>query len=329
MKNSVAILWDAENVSPNQKDGLIESVLDYAKKYGQLSVAAVFADWKKHNLGHVDEIFANNSFQLIHVPSSRKNSSDISLITSGIEYLFIYPHIDTYIIVTGDIDFRPLLVSIRRRGCKTIIICDARNASENLLQIADEYFDYRRIVDEDEDDDGEETVKKSLTKNECHSLLLEAIQSIKEKKGIASYAEVKVRMLLLNENFNERNIGFSNWRSFVNDAEREELITIKNIDRKLFLDVTGKDRSSHLTTDPFMPMLFELNNFLHETGEKTVSFSKLNELLLKKKFDIKKFNYTKLKRYLQDAEKRDLVKIELNGRLCSVGITEKGCKYID
>jgi uncharacterized protein (TIGR00288 family) len=326
MKNSVAILWDAENVNPNQKEGLVEAVLEYIQKYGQLSVAAVFADWKKENLGNSDEIFSNNSFQLIHVPASRKNSADISLMTSGIEYLFIYPHIDTYVIVTGDVDFRPLLVSIRRRGCKTIIICDARNASENLLQIADEYFDYRTILDSG-DSAGERY--EPLSKEQCYSLLQEAIKSIKEKKDMANYAEVKVRMLLLNEKFNEKDIGLSSWRSFVENAEEEGIIKILSKDKNMYLEIPKLESKSVISsTDPFLIMLIELNELLKDKKDKKVLFNKLNEILIKKNFDIKGYGYSRFKKFLEDAEKRDLVKTESQGLIYYVTITDKGIKYI-
>jgi uncharacterized LabA/DUF88 family protein len=321
MKNSVAILWDAENVNPNQKEGLVEAILEYVKQYGQLSVAAVFADWKKTNLGNSDDIFANKSFQLIHVPGSRKNSSDISLITSGIEYLFIYPHIETYVIVTGDVDFRPLLVSIRRRGCKTIIICDARNASEDLLQIADEYFDYRTIIDTEN-----EEKRDVLTRADCYSLLVEAIKSLKEKKGRASFAEVKVRMLLLNDNFNEKSIGFPNWRSFVESARNDGIIDIISEEKNIYLVVQEKNDTSY-ESDSFYKMLQELYYLTKGNKDKKIPFTQLSEALIKKNIDIKQYGYSRLKNYLQDAEKRDLVRIESQGLAYYVHIAEKGAKY--
>ncbi|MGE3062672.1 MAG: NYN domain-containing protein [bacterium] len=322
MKNSVAILWDAENVNPNQKEGLVQAILEYAKKYGQLSVAAVFANWRKATMGNCDEIFAKNSFQLIHVPISKKNSSDISLMTSGMEYLFIYPHIETFIIVTGDVDFRPLLVSIRRRGCRTIIICDARNASEDLLQIADEYFDYRTIIDADDKEKS-----KAPTKEECYALLVEATKNITEKKGKAGFSEVKVRMLLLNENFSERAIGFSSWRAFVEAAKNDGLVDIIEEEKNTFLTVQNKEKTIGYTTYPFYPMLQELNSLHKERKEKMILFTKLNEMLIKKDIDIKKYGYSRLKTYLQDAEKRDLVRIEFHESQYYVSITEKGIKY--
>ncbi|MDD3803274.1 MAG: NYN domain-containing protein [bacterium] len=322
MKNSVAILWDAENVNPNQKEGLVEAILDYAKKYGQLSVAAVFANWRKTSMGNCDEVFAKASFQLIHVPISKKNSSDISLMTSGMEYLFIYPHIETFIIVTGDVDFRPLLVSIRRRGCRTIIICDARNASEDLLEIADEYFDYRTIIDAD---NGEKS--KTLTKEDCYALLVEATKNISEKKGKAGFSEVKVRMLLLNEDFSEKAIGFPNWKAFVEAAKNDGIVDIIYEEKNTFLTVQNKEKTNGYTTYPFYPMLSELNNLQKEKKEKRILFTQLNDMLKKKDIDIKKYGYSRLKTYLQDAEKRDLVKIEYIDLQYYVSITEKGLKY--
>ena len=322
MKNSVAILWDAENVNPNQKEGLVEAVLDYTKKYGQVSVAAAFADWKKTNLASSDETFANESFQLIHVPASRKNSSDISLITSGIEYLFIYPHIDTYVIVTGDVDFRPLLVSIRRRGCKTVIICDARNASEDLLQVADEYFDYRTIIDTEV-----EEKRAHLTKENAYHLLAEAITNLKEKKGKANYSEVKVRMLLLNDSFNEKELGFSSWAAFVESAAKERIIKVLKSDKKMFLELIESSKTVNTKNDPFLQMLCELKRLAAGKTGKNISFARLSDTLTKKNIDIKVFGYSRFKKYLQDAEKRDFVRTSSEDLNHYVSITEKGIKY--
>jgi uncharacterized LabA/DUF88 family protein len=322
MKNSVAILWDAENVNPNQKEGLVEAVLEYTKKYGQISVAAAFADWKKPNLSSSDETFANESFQLIHVPASRKNSADVSLITSAIEYLFIYPHIDTYVLVTGDVDFRPLVVSIRRRGCRTIIICDARNASEDLLQVADEYFDYRTIIDS-----GADEKKEPVPKESSYKLLREAIKAIEEKKAKAPYSEVKVRMLLLNEGFNEKEYGLSGWSDFVEMASKDEIIDVIKEDKKMFLRLKNKKIEMSLDEDPFKKMLIKLSNLTSGKKDKRVSFARLNDMLVKNGVDIKNFGYTRLKKYLQDAEKRDLVRIESVGLNHYVFITGKGIEY--
>lgn len=324
MKNSVAILWDAENVNPNQKEGLVEAVLDYTKKYGQISVAAAFADWKKGNLSSSDETFANESFQLIHVPASRKNSADISLITSGMEYLFIYPHIDTYILVTGDIDFRPLLVSIRRRGCRTVIICDARNASEDLLQVADEYFDYRTIIDSENEEKAE-----PMTREESYSLLSEAIRNITDKKKgkPANYSEVKVRMLLLDERFNEKDLGLSNWAGFIEAAKKEGIINVVKEKKQMYLELVKNKEKNNLNRDHFKPMLTVLDKITEMKKDKKVLFTQLSESLSKNKIEIKEFGYSRLKKYLQDAEKRDLVRIESEGLIYYVTITEKGKKY--
>ena len=114
-QDNVAILWDAENIQPMLAPTMASTIVEFARSHGHVSVQVAFADWTRRNLRRADTLLARESFQLIHVPSSVKNSSDISMVTHAIETLFLYPHISTYVLVTGDSDFRPLLLAIRRR----------------------------------------------------------------------------------------------------------------------------------------------------------------------------------------------------------------------
>ena len=82
---STAILWDVENVNTRSLKGLVDVVEEYAGKFGRLSVAYAFGDWTRRALKGADEILARSSFQLVHIPKGRKNSADISMVTSGME----------------------------------------------------------------------------------------------------------------------------------------------------------------------------------------------------------------------------------------------------
>ena len=156
MKESIAILWDIENVTPSSNTGFVTGLLEYAGENGRISVARAYGDWTKRELKGISQVLAQNSFEMMHVPMSRKDSADITLITNTIEIMYQYPHIKKIILVTGDADFRPLLQAMRKHGIETTIICDAKSASEDLLLLADAYKDYRELIPvpgEDEDDE--------------------------------------------------------------------------------------------------------------------------------------------------------------------------------
>ena len=65
------------------------------------------------------------------------------LVSDTLELIRQHDHIDTYILVTGDSDFRFLVLSLRRAGKMVHIVCNTQNASEDLLALADSYVDFR------------------------------------------------------------------------------------------------------------------------------------------------------------------------------------------
>ena len=148
---NTAILWDIENVTPPAGSGYIQSIIETIEEGGKISYAMAFGNWNRPGIKNIAGDLAANSFELIHVPKSRKDSSDMSMVAHGVELIFQYPHVERYVLITGDADFRPLLLSLRKYGKQTLIICDAKNASEDLLKMADDYRDYREIIDDDEE----------------------------------------------------------------------------------------------------------------------------------------------------------------------------------
>ena len=187
---NTAILWDIENVTPPAGSGYIQSIIETIEEGGKISYAMAFGNWNRPGIKNIAGDLAANSFELIHVPKSRKDSSDMSMVAHGVELIFQYPHVERYVLITGDADFRPLLLSLRKYGKQTLIICDAKNASEDLLKMADDYRDYREIIDDDEEaesrsDDGEtETPENSLAARRrlAFELLEEAVRSMLKEK---------------------------------------------------------------------------------------------------------------------------------------------------
>lgn len=215
MKESIAILWDVENVTPPSKSQFVNGLVEYASELGRVSVAIAYSDWTRSGMKGIAEVLSEASFELTHVPhNSHKNSSDITLITRAIEIIHQYPHIRKMVLVTGDADFRPLLQSMRKYGIETIIICDAKSASEDLLVLADTYRDFRDIIsmaesdenagDDRDEKDGRKGVGMSFP--EAVELLKEAVQVLARRRKATSIGAVKIRMRLLNPNFNEKEL---------------------------------------------------------------------------------------------------------------------------
>lgn len=312
-KIHTSVLWDVENVTPTTDSLFIDGLISLIEEEGNLSSATAFGDWSKSSVKKIAGSLAENGFELIHVPRSRKNSADISLITFATQMVFQYPHIERYIILTGDIDFRPLLFTLRKHGKQIWIICDSRNASEDLLTLSDRYYDYRNIIpDEFSQEEGEET-GSSVNREEAFKLLAEAVDIMEKDGKIPTFGSVKIKMKLLNASFNEEKLGYRKWKDFIQDAVKHNAISINETDNKLILSASEKDKTSrdHKNTPLIFTHLIEAAKAINDQGG-WIDFSVISNKLKDNGIELKDYGYSKLKKLVLDAEKRGLVETKNN-----------------
>ncbi len=330
-EESVAILWDVENVAPNATPQMVSIINDFASRHGRVSVSFAFADWSKRNWKGADAELAQQSFQLIHVPRARKNSSDISMVTHAMELLFLYPYISTYVLVTGDTDFRPLIVSIRRRGASSIVLCDSKNASEDLLALADTFQDYRDLLADDdadvEDDSDEQRPRREraaskdyggreseLTKERAFALLAETIAMMKESGKTPTLGPVKIRMKLLNEDFDEGKLGFKSWKSFVLAARDRGHVEVSPRDNDLVVDLPASSTKERFEfSEPFATLRKVVDDEAKRAKDGRVPFAAVSKEMKNRKVDFHEFGYTKFKKFAEAAEKRGIIEVVREG----------------
>jgi hypothetical protein len=229
---NIGILWDIENVTPPSGTDYIRSVIDVVSKDGDLSYAMAFGDWTRANIKDIAPELATNNFELIHIPRSGKNSADMSLVAHGVELIFQYPHIGRFVLISGDADFRPLLMTQKKHGKETWVICDVKKVSEELLKMADCYLDYREVIKRmdapEEDDSGETDGGNELDRQGAFELFKETIALMLKEKARPSSSAVKMRMQLLNDEFDEKKLGYRNWSQFLKDAKPEANVAFEN-----------------------------------------------------------------------------------------------------
>jgi uncharacterized protein (TIGR00288 family) len=341
MKESIAILWDIENVTPRSDSLFVNGLIEYANEIGKVSVATAYGDWARGSIRKTSEALSENSFEMIHVPYTKKqkNSADMALSAHAIELIYQYPHLKKMILVTGDADFRPLLQSLRKHGIETIIICDSQSASEDLLLLADEYKDFRDLIPdtEDEEDNGSYDSRSSQPKHaiglpEALILLKEAINIMNRRKKVTSLGAVKVRMKLLNDTFDENRLGFRSWKKFILFAEKEGAIELDHTEKDQIIrlpDSGDKEQNRQPARLPqvMYDMLEAIKDCAEKSGKALVPFSSVNNRMLEQNVDIKKSGYSQMKKLVKDAEKRGLVKSENKGKFWFVEMTEYGSEY--
>jgi len=318
MKHNIAVLWDIQNVIPSKDNAsiMIDGLMSYCESIGNRSYLLAAGDWKKSIAANIPLILSEKGFELIHIPqflengNKLKDSVDFVLITKATEMIFQYPHIDTYVILTGDVDFRPLVQLLKKHGKEVIIIYNPDNVSERLLEFADDHKDYRSFIpdetDQFENENSEYELDSEFSKIEAFSLLIEAITQMESNYKVPTPGSVKVRMKMINDNFDGIIDGDSNWLNFINEAISRGFITYKQKNKDLILSV--KKIVPQVVTDK-EDIFSKLIRIMEELSDKNewISFTKINQMMIDEGIRISEYKYSKFKKLALEAEARSLI----------------------
>ena len=153
---NLAVFCDFENVALGVRDAKYEKfdigrVLEKLLLKGSIVVKKAYCDWDRYKEFKGGMHAA--AFELIEIPhrsQSGKNSADIRMVVDALDLCYTKQHVDSFVIVSGDSDFSPL-VSKLRENAKTVIGVGVKNSSSDLLVAnCDEFIYYDDLVREDE-----------------------------------------------------------------------------------------------------------------------------------------------------------------------------------
>ncbi len=327
MNHNVAIFWDVENVKPSTSKNLfIQGLWDYAEGIGRVVSSYAYADWSLNQYKQLGPALASLHFNMIHVPfrgrRRDKNSADMHLTNDCLDLLRFQDHIDTYVLLTGDSDFRPLVMNLRKAGKITHIVCDIKNASNDLLRLADNFTDYRNMFPSDDEDGGEETSEddtsnKSNTNSYSREYWFERLAETasilrKEKKG-TDPGNMKITMKKLNQGFNERDLGYKRWGDFIASASRAGFISMES-DEKQSAIIPGRQFSQE--TGSLQIALKTLVETLTEMDGKSEDpefhrYGVVSNKLRDKGVNTKALGFNQFKKFISSAEARGLVETQV------------------
>lgn len=149
---NLAIFCDFENVALGVEDAKypkfdMRIVLERLLLKGNIVVKKAYCDWERYK--SFKAIMHEAAFELIEIPHTRqsgKNSADIRMVVDALDLCYTKDHIDTFVIVSGDSDFSPL-VSKLRENAKLVIGVGVRNSTSDLLMNnCDEFIFYDDLV---------------------------------------------------------------------------------------------------------------------------------------------------------------------------------------
>ncbi len=151
---NMALFCDFENVALGVQDEKydkfdIGKVLERLLLKGSIVVKKAYCDWDRYKAFKAPMHEA--SFELIEIPKrsqTGKNSADIRMVVDALDLCYTKSHVDTFVIISGDSDFSPL-VSKLRENAKRVIGVGVKNSTSNLLIAnCDEFIYYDDLVRE-------------------------------------------------------------------------------------------------------------------------------------------------------------------------------------
>jgi uncharacterized protein (TIGR00288 family) len=212
-----------------------ESIMDLCQRYGRVIISRAYADWYRYP--RVTNALYANGIEPMYVPTYHydrdegrtgraiKNSVDMHLCIDMMKTLYAFPNIDTFVLITGDRDFIPLINAVRQLGKRTVVIGVAQATASHLAQAADEFLYYSQVVEEVDESSPQES-------RDPFEVLVEAIHLARKRGHVSTLATLKLLMLELMPNFDEgryRDRGgrpYSKFKDFVREAERRGLVQI-------------------------------------------------------------------------------------------------------
>src|SRR5947208_1693954 len=152
---SLAVFCDFENVALGVREAKyaqfdMDKVLERLLLKGSIVVKKAYCDWERYK--DFKAPMHQAAFELIEIPHLRqsgKNSADIRMVVDALDLCYTKAHVDTFVIVSGDSDFSPLVSKLREND-KTVIGVGVKKSTSDLLVAAcDEFIYYDDLVRED------------------------------------------------------------------------------------------------------------------------------------------------------------------------------------
>jgi uncharacterized protein (TIGR00288 family) len=151
---SMALFCDFENVALGVRDANydkfdIKPVLEKLLLKGSIVVKKAYCDWERYK-GFKAAMHEAN-FELIEIPHLRqsgKNSADIRLVVDALDLCYTKSHVDTFVIISGDSDFSPLVSKLRENAKSVIGVGVKQSTSDLLIANCDEFIFYDDLVRE-------------------------------------------------------------------------------------------------------------------------------------------------------------------------------------
>ncbi len=244
----MAVFLDLENIALGAQDAHyppvgIQKILERLLLKGHIVVKKAYCDFDRYKAFKRD--LHEAAFELIEIPHVRqsgKNSADIRMVVDALDLCYTKGHVDTFVIISGDSDFSPL-VSKLRENAKTVIGVGVKNSTSDLfISNCDEFIYYDDLVRAEPSKARRRTTAApsaakpgepehkgpSLDKVLDHLVeTFEAITQERDEDEPIWGSMIKQALKRRNPGFNERAYGFRSFNDLLLEAQKRGLLKLE------------------------------------------------------------------------------------------------------
>jgi uncharacterized protein (TIGR00288 family) len=250
---SMALFCDFENVALGVRDANYERfdirlVLERLLLKGSIVIKKAYCDWDRYK-GFKAAMHEAN-FELIEIPHVRqsgKNSADIRLVVDALDLCYTKSHVDTFVIISGDSDFSPLVSKLRENAKHVIGVGVKQSTSDLLIANCDEFIFYDDLVRENArsssrrsgrdsaaserraDDDRRRKEDIELRKTQAIDIAVETFDALVAERGDSGKiwaSALKDAIKRRKPDFNESYHGFRAFGNLLEEAQARGLLEV-------------------------------------------------------------------------------------------------------
>jgi len=235
---SMALFCDFENIALGVRDAQYEKfdikpVLERLLLKGSIVVKKAYCDWERYKSFKAAMHEAN--FELIEIPHVRqsgKNSADIRMVVDALDLCYTKAHVDTFVIISGDSDFSPLVSKLRENAKRVIGIGVKQSTSDLLIANCDEFIYIDDLMRKRQRDDRQARAPSDPQELEARRLkgvglavaTLEALLEDRADDEKVWASVLKEAIKRRQPGFNEAYFGYRSLGALLEDAQRRGLL---------------------------------------------------------------------------------------------------------
>jgi uncharacterized protein (TIGR00288 family) len=246
---NMAVFCDFENIALGAREAKyaefdVRKVLERLLLKGNIVVKKAYCDWDRYR--DFKKAMHEASFELIEIPHVRmsgKNSADIRMVVDALDLCYTKSHVDTFVIVSGDSDFSPLVSKLRENNKIVIGVGVKQSSSDLLISSCDEFIYYDDLVREKAKKHGRKkpvggaapAAAKAAPvegdkKQEALDLVMETVEALFKERGAEEKiwgSMVKQALKRRQPGFNESYYGFRSFSKLLDEAGSRKLLELE------------------------------------------------------------------------------------------------------